>query len=279
MYIFLLFIFPSYICDFSSVSIFTMNLSCDNFFEIFSILPVKAIYKFMSTCMILSKFLKETYFASKQARHAFLRDDTCFFIQLETPIEVTRWCNLLIEFHPLPGEESSSEVSKNVLAYFFKRVKILCSSNDLVLCFVASENEVNFYIINPTTQSCSPIPTPDHIQNSSFYDHKIGFLCELDGNFMIYHFIDNLVEWSSYFDCKVYKDGVWKGKEGFFSGSRNLRFDMLVHHRGAIHFISDCSAYLTRNNPYFRPYIMSYNFEDGKSRMLRVPNVRPMKIN
>jgi len=60
----------------------------------------------------------------------------------------------------------------------------------LVLCYVTSENEVNFYIINPTT---SPIPTPYHIQNSSFYDHKIGFLCELDGNFMIYHFIDNLV--------------------------------------------------------------------------------------
>jgi len=62
-----------------------------------------------------------------------------------------------------------------------------------------------------------------------------------------------------------------EAKQGFFSGSRSLRFDMLMHHEGAIHFISDCSAYLTRNNPYFRPYIMSYNFEDGKSRMLRVP--------
>jgi len=248
-----------------------MNLSFDNFFEIFSRLPAKAIYKFMSTCMILSKFPKETYFASKQAQHAFSRDDTCFFIQPETPIEVTQWCNLPVEFHPLPGEESSSGVSRNVLAYFSKRIKILCSSNGLVLCSVASENEVNFYIINPATQSCSLIPTPDHIQNSSFYDHKIGFLCELDGNFMIYHFIDNLDEWSSYFDCKVYKDGVWKAKEKFSTGSRSLRFDMPVHHRGAIHFISDCSSYLTRSNPYFRPYIMSYNFEDEKSSMLRVP--------
>jgi len=151
----------------------------------------------------IAKFPKEICFSSKQAQHALLRNDTYFFIQPETPIEVTRWCNLLVEFHPLPREESSSGVSKNV------------TSNDLVLCFVASENEVNFYIINPITQSCSPIPTTDHIQNRSFYDHKIGFLCKLDGNFMIYHFIDNLVEWFSYFDCKVYKDGVWKQNKDF----------------------------------------------------------------
>jgi len=82
-----------------------MNLSYDNFFETFSRLLAKTIYKFMSISMILSKFPKETYFASKQAQHALFRDDTYFFIQPETPVEVTRWCNLPVEFHPLHGEE------------------------------------------------------------------------------------------------------------------------------------------------------------------------------
>jgi len=225
----------------------------------------------MSTCMLFSKFPKETYFALKQAQHARVRNDTCFFIQPEISIDATRWCNLPVEFHPLPGEESSSGVPRNVLAFFSKSVKILCSTNGLVLCSVATQNEVSLFIINPITQSCSPIPTHDHLQDNHFYDDKIGCMCDSDGNFMIYHFIDNLVEWSSYFDCNVYKEGVWKEKEQFSSGSRNLRFDMPVHHKGVVHFISDCSTYLTRNNPYFRPYIMSYNFENGKSRMLRVP--------
>ncbi|XP_027903583.1 F-box protein At5g49610-like [Vigna unguiculata] len=253
-----------------------MSLSYDNLLEIFSRLPAKVIYKFTSTCVSLSKLPKEAYFALNQAQHALLRDDTCFFIQPEIPIAATQWCNLPVEFHPLPGEESSSGVSKNALAYFSKSVKILCSSNGLVLCSVASENEVKFFISNPATQSSSPIPTSEHLQNSNnFYDHNIGFVCDFDGNFLMYHFIDNLVEWSSYFDCKVYssKEGVWKEKERFSTGSRNLRFESPVHYRGAVHFISDCSTYLTRDNPYFRPYIMSYRFEDGKSRMWRVPKV------
>ena len=65
---------------------------------------------------------------------------------------------------------------------------------------------------------------------------------------------------------------MWKSKEErFFTGSRKLRFDMLVHHRGAVHFISDCFPYLNKRSPYFRPYIMSCNFEGGNSRMLKVP--------
>ncbi|KAK7377806.1 hypothetical protein VNO80_03241 [Phaseolus coccineus] len=251
-----------------------MSLSSDDLFEIFSRLPAKAIYRFTCTCMLFSKLPKETYFAFKQAQHARLRDDSCFFIQPEIPIGVSRWCNLEVEFHPLPGQESSSGVCEKALAYLYKNAKILSSNNGLVLSSVAGENEVNFFISNPATQSCFPIPTPHHIQTSSVYDHNVGFMCDSDDNFMVYYFFDNLVHWSSNFECKVYtsKEGVWKEKaEIFMTGSRNLRFDMPVHYRGAVHFISDCSPYLTRNNPYFKPYIMSYNFEDGKSRMLRVP--------
>ncbi|WVZ23542.1 hypothetical protein V8G54_002086 [Vigna mungo] len=65
---------------------------------------------------------------------------------------------------------------------------------------------------------------------------------------MIYHFIDNLGEWCSDFDCKVYKEGVWKERERFSTGGRNLRFDMSVHHKGVIYVISDCSPYLTKTS-------------------------------
>ncbi|WVZ21489.1 hypothetical protein V8G54_008811 [Vigna mungo] len=40
---------------------------------------------------------------------------------------------------------------------------------------------------------------------------------------------------------------MWKAKERFFSGSRSLRFDMPVYHKGAIHFILDCSPYLYKS--------------------------------
>ena len=254
------------------------SLSRDNLFEIISWLPAKAIYKFMSTCKLFSKFPKENYFGRRQAQHALLRDDTCFFVQSDILTNTIGWhlkFHLEVEFYSLPDQESSSGVSHNGL-YFFNNAKILSSYNGLILCCMVKNKEVNFFISNPATQSCWPIPTPpEHIQNSSVvFNHKIGLVCDSEGNLMMYHFIDNLDHWSSYLDCKVYsfKEGVWKEKaENFFIGSRSLRFDIPVHLKGAVHFISGCFPYLTRNDPYFRPYIMSYNFEDGKSRMLRLP--------
>ncbi|KAK7377797.1 hypothetical protein VNO80_03229 [Phaseolus coccineus] len=74
-----------------------------------------------------------------QAQHALLRNDSCFFIQPEIPIGVTRWCNLKVEFHPLPAQESSSGVSEKALAYLYKNAKILSSNNGLVLSSVAGE--------------------------------------------------------------------------------------------------------------------------------------------
>ncbi|KAE9587391.1 hypothetical protein Lalb_Chr23g0273131 [Lupinus albus] len=57
----------------------------------------------------------------------------------------------------------------------------------------------------------------------------------------------------------------------FFVGPRRMKFDMSVHYNGCLHFISDCSIYLVKNNPYFRPYIMFYYLESGISSMLKVP--------
>jgi len=75
---------------------------------------------------------------------------------------------------------------------------------------------------------------------------------------MMYHFVDNLVKWSSYFDCKLYnfKKKVWEEKEISFSGSRNVRFELPVHYKGVFDFILDCSSYIIGDNTYFRSYIM-----------------------
>ena len=90
-------------------------------------------------------------------------------------------------------------MSDNALAYFFKKEKILSSYNGLVLFYRTSKNGVNFFISNPATQSCWPIPTPEHIQN---YNYKIDLMCDFDGNLIMYHFFND--DWSSYIDCKVY---------------------------------------------------------------------------
>ncbi|KAE9587392.1 hypothetical protein Lalb_Chr23g0273141 [Lupinus albus] len=58
----------------------------------------------------------------------------------------------------------------------------------------------------------------------------------------------------------------------FFVGPRRTKFDTSVHYNGCLHFISYCSNYLVKNNPYVRPYIMSYNLENSISSMLKVPN-------
>jgi len=250
-------------------------LSHDELLEIFSRLPAKAIYKFTSTSKSFSKLPKETYFASKQTQNSLLRDDTCFFIQPD----ITQSYNVHVEFHPLPGEELSSGVPQSSLEFLSNSAKILSSSNGLILCRATGENEVKLFITNPATQSWLPIPTPgEYKQNGTSIgavDLKIVLECDDKDDYMVYLFYDNLVDWSSSnLDCKVYhsNEGVWKSKqERFFTGSRKLKFDMPVHHRGAVHFISDCFPSWNKKSPYFRPYIMSYNYESGNSRMLRVP--------
>ncbi|KAE9587390.1 hypothetical protein Lalb_Chr23g0273121 [Lupinus albus] len=91
---------------------------------------------------------------------------------------------------------------------------------------------------------------------------------------MIY--FEDPIDWesSSYYICNVFhpKSGIWKTMEkSFFVGPRRMKFDMPAHYNGCLHFISDCSNYLVKNNPYFRPYIMSYHLESGISSMLKVP--------
>ncbi|KAK7359337.1 hypothetical protein VNO77_01292 [Canavalia gladiata] len=242
----------------------SMPMSNDILFEIFSWLPAKAVYKFRTGNRLVSKFPEETYFALKQAQKALLRDDTCFFIQPD----ITYQNN---ELHPLLGEELSSGVSNDVLLFLSNSVKILSSSNGLILCRVKCQNQITLFISNPITQSCLPIPTPEHLYKNPYCDIKIGLECSLD-DCMIFLFYEDPDDWSSYY-CKIYllKEGIWKDREEkIFVGGRNLRFDTPVYHNGAIHFISDSFPYFSKKSAYFRPYIMSYNLNNGKSSMLRI---------
>ncbi|KAL2332071.1 hypothetical protein Fmac_019652 [Flemingia macrophylla] len=241
-----------------------MVFSHGELFEIFSWLPAKAVYKFMSVGEFFSRLPKETYFATKQAQKALLRDDTCFFLQPG----ITLWYRNQIELHSLPGEELSSGVFNDVIQFLSN--KMFASSNGLILYRVICHNQVKLCVCNPVTQSFLSIPTLEHMQDNIYANLDVGFKCDAN-DFKLFNFYAN--DWNSY-DCYVYesKKDVWKAmEERFFIGSRNMIFDMPVHYNGAIHFISDCFPYIKKNHPYFRPYIMSYSFEDGKSRMLRVP--------
>ncbi|KAK7319010.1 hypothetical protein RJT34_03719 [Clitoria ternatea] len=241
-----------------------MAFPYDNISEIFSWLPTKAIYKFTSCNKLLSKFPEEPYFALKQAQNALLRDDTCFFIQHDT----VQWYNSEIELHPLSQHnELSCGVSNDVLLFLSKHTNVISSSNGLILCRLASEpNKLEFFIVNPATQWWLPIPIPEHLH--VYQNLRIGFECDSKGC-MVFVFDASDRGWCSNLDYKVhlYKDGEWKTREErFFTGGRNLIFDNLVYYNGAIHIISDCFSYIS-----YKPYIVSYNFTNGESRMLSVP--------
>ncbi|XP_027335177.1 F-box protein At3g26010-like [Abrus precatorius] len=181
---------------------------------------------------------------------------------------VVKFTTEKIELHPLPEEGLSSGISNDILDFLSKSTNILGSSNGLILCFAIDQNQL--FVGNPVTKSWFPIPTPDHLQKYISNGGFVGFECD-SSDWMVFLFYGD--DWSN-LDCIVYlsKEGVWKTMEkSLLYGGRNLIFDMPVHHNGAIYFISDCFPYFTKESLYFRPYIISYNFEDGSSRMLRVP--------
>ncbi|OIV89583.1 hypothetical protein TanjilG_18165 [Lupinus angustifolius] len=128
-------------------------------------------------------------------------------------------------------------------------------------------NEVALFVSNPVTRSLLHIPIMEQVRKNVNADLKIVFECDSNG-FIV--FIFHTLDWSPFFDCQVLssEEGVWKSKETrFFTGPRDLRFDMPVCFNGAIHLISTCSPYEDMS----MPYIVSYNYENGMSRMLSVP--------
>ncbi|CAL0324926.1 unnamed protein product [Lupinus luteus] len=105
-------------------------------------------------------------------------------------------------------------------------------------------NEVALFVSNPATRSLLHIPTPEQVRQNVNADLKI-----------VFEFLSS-------------EEGVWKSNERrFFTGPRDLRFDMPVWFNEAIHLISTCSPHEDKS----MPYIVSYNYENGKSTILSVP--------
>ncbi|KAI9114990.1 hypothetical protein K1719_014003 [Acacia pycnantha] len=249
-----------------------MDMPHDIVIEIFSWLPTKSIYKFKCVnkfCNTLSS-LEDTYFAQKQSQKALLRDDSCFFLQ---PIRMQRY-GAQIEFHHLSSKNKTSGVSHGFFQFLehYPNCTIIASSKGLIL----GRKDTELFICNPITQSWLPIPTPDCLEKYPDVDLEVVFDCNVEdsNDFMLFLF-EHQDDWASqYVDLKFYsvKEGMWKSVEAsFFYGGRRLTFDIHVYYRKALHFISYCFPSLSKKSPYFRPYIMAYNVEDGSSRMTRIP--------
>jgi len=250
-----------------------MEVPRDIAFEIFSWLPAKSVCKLNSTCNSASGFPKETAFKRKQSHNLLGRDDTCLFIQ---PERIIQKYEKIVELHPLPEYRQSSGVPKEVLRLLSNSTSVLASSNGLLLCQTIKDHvPIEFFIFNPITKCRSSIPTPESLQrNQNVANINIMLDCSSD-DYKVFLF-ENPMEWSSKncYTCRVYheKEGVWKTMDnGFLAGGRNINFDMYVFHNKAIQFISDCSHYFAKPSPFYKPYIMSYNLEDGNSTMLRLP--------
>ncbi|XP_054792311.1 uncharacterized protein LOC129297968 [Prosopis cineraria] len=250
-----------------------MYLPDDITLEIFSWLPAESIYKFKCVDKFFNaQFSNDTLFIKKQSKNSLLRDDdSCFFIQPNT----NQRYSATTEFHHLCPKKPASSVSNKFLQFLehCPSFRIVASSNGLIL----GRNNGELFMCNPVTQSWLPISTPNSLNKYPDADLKLAFECNLEDShddFMLFLF-EVQDEWASqYDDVKFYfkKEGMWKATEtSFFTGARSLRFDMHVYRRKALHFISDCSAFLSKKSPFFRPYIMAYNVEDGRSRMLRLP--------
>ncbi|KAF7831359.1 F-box protein [Senna tora] len=207
--------------------------------EIFSWLPATAIQKFKSASDFFHTIsLEETYFVHKQSHNASLKNDHCFFLQ-------PKLCQ-----------------------------RILASSNGLIIgCGTKQSNQTELFISNPSTQSWFPIPTPNCLKEYPYSEINIAFECN-SKDFMLFLF-EVPSEWSSLcYNLKFYsqEEDTWKTIEkSFFTGARRMIFDTHVFQNNVFHVISDCSPYLLKKSPYFRPYIMAYNIKDGESRMIRVP--------
>ncbi|KAI9076099.1 hypothetical protein K1719_041913 [Acacia pycnantha] len=250
-----------------------MDMAHDIMLEIFSWLPAKSLYKFKCVnkfCNTISS-PENSYFNLKQSQNALLRDDSCFFLQ---PNWMQRHAGK-IEFYHLSSKNTTSGASHGFfqfLEHYRPACRIIASSKGLIL----GRSDTELFICNPVTQSWLPIPTPDYMEKYPDADLRVvlDFNMEDSKDFMLF-LCEVQGEWgSSYLHLKFYsvKERMWKSVEAsFVYGGRNLRFDIHVYYRKALHFISDCSPYFSKKSPYFRAYIMAYTIEDGSSRMIRIP--------
>jgi F-box interacting protein len=249
-----------------------MELPHDIAFEIFSWLPAKSVCKFKSTSESFSKLFEETTFKTKHTHNLLKRDDTCFFIQ---PEQTWQKYEKRVELHVLPKEKQSSGIPNDVLKFLSNSTSIIASCNGLVLCRAINDDSLDLFICNPITKSWSSIPTPESLQrNQNFANIMLDCSHGNLDDYLVFLFEDKR-EWPPTYICHVYngKEGAWKTMENcFHPGGRNMKFNMPVFHNRAVHFISDSCFYFAKSSPFYDPYIMSYNLEDGTSTMLKLPS-------
>ena len=116
--------------------------------------------------------LRGPLFSMKHAQNMLLKDDICIFIKPDI------W-NIFgeKEIHPLPGEELSFGLPRKS-KQFLAKVRILASSNGLILCQSMSlEGQSELCICNPITQTWLPIPTPTTLVEDHYVNINVFFKC------------------------------------------------------------------------------------------------------
>ncbi|CAK9135130.1 unnamed protein product [Ilex paraguariensis] len=242
-------------------------------FNIFSWLPAKSIIKFTSLCQSSNKLLSEDFFIKEQCKNMALKDDLSFSIQ---PNSCQRYKDK-VEFHTLSYDDSSSTVVPYKSLHFLSNAgRVLASSNGLLCCRNIIDNQTGLFICNPTTKTWFSIPAPEglKLQDSDF---KIVFECKNDlgkfpDDYLLMVLLDTY-EWSSNFLCKIYspKEGTWRENGTINAGARSILSETPVYHNGVVYFISDCFSYLSKNSPFYWPYIVSYDTQTFVSSFMKIP--------
>ncbi|KAJ4959362.1 hypothetical protein NE237_026473 [Protea cynaroides] len=260
-------------------------MALDNIiFEVFSRLPVKAIFRFKAISKSCSSLPSEAFFMMQQSLQLQFMDDDGFFIQPES-------CSSNVELHALSekntikgnknGKKQSSDfgVPDNSLQFLKEKARILSSSNGLIVCLNREEEDMDLFLCNPATQNWFLLPnSPESngFKNSSYmmgahvvFNNQIKF----PDDYRVIAVESVNEEWPSHTTCSIYsaKDQAWKEMGRFYTGNRDMRWDMPVYNDGVVYLISDSFPYLHRESPFYKPYIVAYDMEKGISRFLRLP--------
>ncbi|KAI9115268.1 hypothetical protein K1719_013587 [Acacia pycnantha] len=226
--------------------------------EIFSWLPAKSIFRFKLCSKAINEFIKEANFAEKQTQNLTTQRNSSFFIQA-----VFGWNKSKTELRSLfVGNEasSSSGIPPNFLQFLSKRnVRILLSYMGLLLCEIERQGkskEVELFICNPATQTCSPIVTPPswaekrHYIDYNFYKG----VDDEEYQLVLLEYNDQSQEDSEHFVFKAYmpKEGVWIEREKSSFADNMLSF----------YFI-------------FERYILSWHMDGGETRRILFPKLVP----
>lgn len=245
--------------------------------EIFSQLPAKSLLKFRSACKACNDYVSDPFFVKKQNKNMQSRSDSSFFIQSKSYHRIAR--NL--EFRVLPGEEKSEGVPDECVEFMKTTGRVLASSNGLVCCRnIGNKENMDhlLFICNPATRSWLGIPSPANLRSTEDKDLLVFFQCniELYDQFPRDYLLMLMLyeeDWSNSLSCKIYvpQKEIWLEAGQFDSGGRNLLSESAVYQNGTFYLLSDWSPYFDKSSPFYWPYVVGFDPEEGQSRFLKLP--------